>query len=131
MQALEERPQQEEAPGTKEPAALAHLRKLCSPTILAEMPPGRAYLLGVGASWCAPWRLLVPQLQELCDAGLLSLLDSDASPAAATYLRVVVLPTFILLVDGQECRRWVGAVTPQQLREGVVKGRPRRGGIRA
>ena len=70
-------------------------------------------LVDFTAAWCGPCRALEPVLHQL-DAtyrGRVRIVsvDVDRSPMLAQRLRVVSMPTLVLLRDGQEVGRIVGA----------------------
>jgi thioredoxin-like negative regulator of GroEL len=78
-------------------------------------------LVAFGASWCMPWRLLQSALDDIEASGEKVIrVDTDREPRLADRWAVVSLPTFVVVNDGEEVRRWLGAVTPSALTAGLV-----------
>jgi len=70
-------------------------------------------LVEFSARWCGPCQMLAPILGQLADdhAGQLVVaqIDVDDNPLTQQRFRVMSMPTLVLLVDGRECKRMVGA----------------------
>jgi|SRR5687767_3988654 thioredoxin 1 len=70
-------------------------------------------LVDFTAAWCPPCRAVEPIVEQLAEdlAGQLVVarVDVDASPDTAARHRVMSMPTFLVLVDGEERARLVGA----------------------
>lgn len=70
-------------------------------------------LLDMWAPWCAPCRMVAPILEELAAemAGRLraAKLNVDENPATAARFGVQSIPTMLVLKDGREVDRIVGA----------------------
>jgi thioredoxin 1 len=70
-------------------------------------------LVDFSAEWCPPCRAVEPIVEQLAEdlAGQLVVtrVDVDASPETAARYRVMSMPTFVVLVDGEERARLVGA----------------------
>ena len=74
-------------------------------------------LQAFGAPWCAPWELLGGVLDTLeADGVPVERIDVDADPQAAERHRILILPTILVLRDGTERRRILGAVSLAELR---------------
>ena len=77
-------------------------------------------LVDLWAEWCAPCRTVSPVVEALgrSHAGQLKIvkLDIDAAPAIAQRYDVMSIPTLLLLRDGQEVDRAVGALPEPALR---------------
>lgn len=76
------------------------------------LPAGLA-LLDFGAERCAPCRAMLPLLEALADeyrshVRMFSI-DCDAEPAIAAHYGVRAMPTLVILRDGREVGRVVGA----------------------
>lgn len=79
-----------------------------------------------GARWCAPFQLLAKargRLQRSAEkAGVVYReIDVDADPAEARRHGIVSLPSFLVLSDGRERQRLVGAVGDDEL-SGLLRG---------
>lgn len=70
-------------------------------------------LVDVWAPWCAPCRIVAPVIEELASelAGRVRVakLNSDENPETASRFDVRGIPTLLLLKDGRELTRLVGA----------------------
>ena len=92
----------------------ANLQTVTSRSDLAQVLArhrGRA-LLEVGATWCPPCQELAPRLVELArdQPGLLVLtVDATTASDIATAYAAETLPLLVLIEDGRERRRQVGA----------------------
>ncbi len=73
------------------------------------------------ASWCPPCKMMESMYEELAaelsDRALFARLNADLNPETADRFNVNGLPAFVLLEDGEEQERLIGAQTPNQLRE--------------
>jgi thioredoxin 2 len=78
-------------------------------------------LVDFWAAWCAPRRMLSPLVEEVAreDAGRVKVvkLDIDAAPEIAARYRAMRIPLLVLMRDGSEVDRLVGAVPRSRLRE--------------
>src|SRR5438067_2271901 len=70
-------------------------------------------LLDMWAPWCGPCRMVAPVLEELASelAGRVRIakLNVDENPATASRFEARSIPTLLLLKDGREIDRIVGA----------------------
>jgi thioredoxin len=70
-------------------------------------------LLDLWAAWCGPCRMIAPTIEQLASelAGrvLVGKLDVDANPQTASQFGVQSIPTLLILKNGREVDRLVGA----------------------
>jgi thioredoxin len=75
------------------------------------------------ADWCGPCKVMAPVLDELARERLGDLLvlklDTDANPGISGRLGIRSIPTLILLRNGKEAGRQIGAV-PKSSIEALV-----------
>lgn len=77
---------------------------------------GETVLLDFQAEWCGPCKRMHPLVQNLATRGFpVRQIDIDAYPALARKYGVSSIPCFVLVVDGQEVERVVGAVPLSRL----------------
>jgi thioredoxin 2 len=81
-------------------------------------------LVDLWAEWCAPCRQVTPIVERLGrdTAGKVKVVkvDVDRSPKTATRFGVRGVPTLLLLREGREMDRIVGALPEEQLRARVT-----------
>ena len=74
----------------------------------------RPVLVDLWAAWCGPCRVVGPIVDEIADerAGNLDVfkVDVDANPDVAIRYGVSSIPTLLVLKDGEEVGRVVGAL---------------------
>jgi thioredoxin 2 len=85
----------------------------------AELEAGVPVLVDFWAPWCGPCRMVSPaveaQARERAGHMKVVKLDVDAAPEIAARFSVQGIPLLVLMRDGQEVDRLVGAVPPAQL----------------
>lgn len=65
------------------------------------------------AKWCGPCQMLAPKMEELAKEIPVEKIDVDEQPAMAEKYNVVSIPTIIVVVDGEEKERKIGAAAPK------------------
>jgi thioredoxin 2 len=78
-------------------------------------------IVDLWAPWCGPCRMVAPVLEQLAErhAGHLKVVRvnvDEAQDLAARY-RAMSIPTLLVMVDGREVDRVVGALPKRQLEE--------------
>ncbi len=83
---------------------------------------GETVLLDFTASWCGPCKRMVPLVQQLAAAGHpVRVVDLDQQRDLANKYGVTNIPCFVMLVDGKEVDRVVGATSMQRLSSMLAK----------
>lgn len=75
-------------------------------------------LVDFWASWCGPCKMLSPVIEEIADEHSeikVGKVNVDEQPELAQKYGVMSIPTVLLIKDGEEVNKSVGAVPKQQL----------------
>lgn len=87
---------------------------------LAQQARGVVY--DFGAQWCGPCQQVAPIVEKLQREGLpIQKVDIDREPALKEKFGVQQIPTFVLVIDGQEVDRVTGRLTEADLRRMVAR----------
>ena len=75
-------------------------------------------LLDFWAPWCAPCRMLAPEIEEIANEGKVKVgkVNVDDEGVLAIQYNVMSIPTVILFENGQAVKTSVGYMTKEQLK---------------
>lgn len=77
-----------------------------------------SHMLYFTADWCNPCKRTKPFADELISEGAnIKFIDADAEPDMVKNFKILSVPTFILIKNGEEVNRMNGAKTKEQLLE--------------
>lgn len=80
-------------------------------------------LIDFWAEWCGPCKMMAPVLEELKKdyAGKLTIkeVNVDENEEEASRFGVLSIPTYVIMKDGQEVARLIGAVGKGPLEEKI------------
>jgi len=84
----------------------------------------RLVVVDCWAAWCYPCRLIAPIVEELAaeygSAALFAKLNVDNSPATSVRYSIQSIPTILIIKDGVEAERIIGAVPKGEI-EAVLR----------
>lgn len=99
------------------------MQTIDQPSLDAALATGGVHVLDFTAKWCGPCRQMDPILTNLAEeyAGRakFAAIDCDDEPQLAQRYNVRSMPTFVLVRDGREVGRIVGA-RPRAFVAGVI-----------
>ena len=73
-------------------------------------------ILYFSAPWCGPCRAFKPLMESLQSEMSITFIDVDTSPQSAQTWNVRSVPTTIIVKNGMEIGRVVGAKTKEEIR---------------
>ena len=73
-------------------------------------------VLYFSAPWCGPCRTFKPTMESLQSEMSITFIDVDSSPQTAQQYNVRSVPTVLILENGVEKRRLVGAKSKDEIR---------------
>ncbi|XDZ52268.1 thioredoxin [Neisseriaceae bacterium CLB008] len=80
--------------------------------------PG-THIIRFWAEWCGPCRMVAPVFEqiatEMTDKASFAEIDIDLSPEIATRFKVQSIPTLLIVKEGEEVARFVGAAGHGQI----------------
>lgn len=80
-------------------------------------PKPRGIVIDFSATWCGPCQQMAPLVEKLARQGFsIRSVDVDQRPDLKRQFNVSSLPTFVLIVDGKEVQRRVGAMPEAEIR---------------
>ena len=84
--------------------------------LLAAAGTGETVLYDFQATWCGPCKMMAPVVDQLSAEGYpVRKIDVDQNSALARQYGVTNIPCFVLVVDGKERGRIIGATSHQRL----------------
>jgi thioredoxin 1 len=85
----------------------------------------RLVVVDCWAAWCYPCRLIAPIVEELAaeygPAALFAKLNVDDNPATSVRYSIQSIPTILIIKDGVEVERIIGAVPKGQIEAALRK----------
>ena len=88
-----------------------------------ELDSAKVALLDVSATWCGPCKAIAPVVEEISEelAGRIEVFNADAeeNPGLAKKLRVMSIPSLMIMKEGKVTARQVGFQSAPELRAWV------------
>jgi len=82
-------------------------------------------LIDCWAEWCGPCRMVAPVIDELArdygDRLVVGKLNVDENPTTAMQFNIMSIPTLLIMKNGKEVDRIIGAVPKKAIEEGLKK----------
>ena len=88
-----------------------------------ELDSAKVALLDVSATWCGPCKAIAPVVEEISEelAGRIEVFNADAeeNPGLAKKLRVMSIPSLMIMKEGKVTARQVGFQSAPELKAWV------------
>jgi thioredoxin 1 len=117
----------EMAEQSRESGRLSQMRKpveLSDSDFKSAIDMNHLVVVDCWAAWCHPCRLIAPVVEELASeygsVALFAKLNVDENPLTASVYGIQSIPTILVIKDGVEVDRIVGAMPKEQI-EAVLK----------
>jgi len=117
----------EMAEESRESGRLSQMRKpveLSDSDFKSTIDTNHLVVVDCWAAWCYPCRLIAPVVEELASeygsVALFAKLNVDENPLTASAYGIQSIPTILIIKDGVEVDRIVGAMPKEQI-EAVLK----------
>lgn len=81
-------------------------------------------LLDFWASWCGPCQMIGPMVEQVAEERTdirVGKVNTDEQPELAGEFGIMSIPTLVLIKDGKEVKRSVGAISKQQIIDFATK----------
>ncbi|MHA1708247.1 MAG: thioredoxin [Candidatus Baldrarchaeia archaeon] len=80
---------------------------------------GKPVIVDFWAEWCPPCKLMAPIFEKLAkkyeDKIIFAKVNVDENPDLARAFNIYAIPTFVILKDGREVDRIIGAIREEEL----------------
>lgn len=88
----------------------------------AEIVKGKTVVVDFYADWCGPCQMIKPifaELSEEMDDVVFAKVNTEQEPDLAREFHVMSIPTMVVLKDGEEIDRTIGAMPKDMLRQKI------------
>ncbi|MEZ6041740.1 MAG: trypsin-like peptidase domain-containing protein [Planctomycetaceae bacterium] len=107
-------------------AAASIVAVASNPAVVAAADSPEILLLDFTASYCPPCQQMLPIIQRMEKDGYpIKKIDISENSQLSRQYKVDLIPTFVLLVEGREVKRFVGLTSEEELRREMRKERDR------
>ncbi|WP_026389595.1 thioredoxin [[Acholeplasma] multilocale] len=101
---------------------MAEMIKVTSKAQFEELVKEGNVMVDFNATWCGPCKMLMPLVKELAakteDVKFLDV-DVDLNQDIAVEFQIMSIPSLMMFKDGQQAKKHVGFMAPNQLEEFV------------